>query len=191
MVYESHITVIDIHPNIFRSRCQQLGVKSLLIEKDTGSNNLPQLMTAKFHNVKSYDKAFSEMMEIASNFKHIRLKLEQIVSKNEKVECQYQEFHSKFELNKGDQEEFLKIVADNGAHSSVNTLQKHSGLFYFVTTRNEKHHERLIKSLHHYKILSTIRECVVYDNNPSIDSGWYECKGCGFKTYPIGINYGT
>lgn len=184
-MFESHVTVTSESSETFKNTCKELGVKAILIEQDTGSNNVDQLMTAKFHTTDQYDVAFQEMEKIASRFKNpIRRKLERIISKYEQPEnFLYLEFHSKYELRYDQVETFLSLVRDAKAHSSTNTFQRNDGIFYFVTARDEKKYQQLRFALRQYKLVSTIRECVMFDSNPDLDIGWHQCQDCQMKKH--------
>ncbi len=180
-MYESHITIQAMDVKEFQEICKTIQAKSLVIDQDTGSNNLTQMMTAKFHNTQSYQVAYNEMQVIAGNFPNvIRLKLEKIISKGEEPkDYLYLEYHLKYRVESMWRWNFLSTVDSNGAHSSVNTL-KDDGT-YFVTTRSEEKYKTIKERLKSFKLLSVIRECVVFDNNPEIDSGWMGCKMCTQK----------
>lgn len=176
-MFESHITIQPIPLEEFTTVCNRIAAKPLLIENDSGSNYLPQMMTAKFHNTQNFQTAYCEMLNLAANFKDvIRLKLENIISKNEEPkDYLYLEYHMKYEVN--DFDKFSKLVRILGGHTSSNRLR--SGCF--VTVRTKEKYEEITRELKQYELKSVIRECVVFDNNPELDSGWYNCLGCKKK----------
>lgn len=173
-MYESHITVNNFTDEEFKLHCKELGVKPVIIEDDTGSNTR-QTMTARFHRT-GLPEALFEMNEIANYFGDnvIRRKLEKIISKNSEIPPHlYLEFHLKFETS---DEKFASMVEAVGGHSSRNIAKNRK--YQFATVRTLEGYERL-KRLN-YHLVGTIRECVVYDDNPGIDSGWCGCE-CGLK----------
>lgn len=181
-MYESHITVSE--DENFIDICNFKKLKYVIIGDDTSSHMKNQRMTAVFHKTNDYEKAFCQMNEIASNFKNvIRRKLEKIVSKQTVIdfEYKYKEFHSKFEINSEEESEFLDIILSGGGQTSKN-ISKGSN-FRFFTTRDEFLHDKILAKLKlSFNYLGTIREVVVYDDNPSIDSG-YMCQDCLLKKY--------
>lgn len=171
-MFESHVTVADLDRDQFISVCRMIGVKPVLIEADSGSNFLPQMMTAKFHKT-DLATAKSEMEAIASHFsKVVRQKLEYLGK--EDLPFLYREFHAKFEVPVLDLKEFTDTVRKLGGHSSQNRLksQGESGVYCFATTREEQALQTLIQNLEKYTLVNVIREQVVYDSNPEIDIGW-------------------
>ena len=57
-----------------------------------------------------------------------------------------------------------------------------------MTTRDPDLHNKISEVLgKSYKIVNTIRECVVYDSNPSLDKHikCFECQIKNFKTYGV------
>jgi len=181
-MFESHITVENEIG--FVEKCKLNNIKSVLIANDSGSNYINQSMTASFHKTNDFEFAFQQMKKISSLFKNvIRNKLEKIVSKKTKInfDYKYKEFHSKFIIKDFQHDEFLHIILSNGGHTSTN-LSKGSN-FRFFTTRDEKLHDFILKKLKSkFEYLGTIREVVVYDDNPNIDSN-YICKECPLKKY--------
>ncbi len=187
-MFESHITVEDIDINEFQQICKEIKVKPILIEMDSGSNFKPQMMTRKFHRTNSSKVAEEEMNCIASNFRFVtRRKLEFII-KDKAVPCLYYEFHAKFEIPKNRLYHFVAMVAELDGHTSRNSLKIEASpdsVYHFVTTRNEIQMQKLIKELkHQFKHLGTIRECVVFDDNPSMDVNW-QCADCFLKNVDL------
>lgn len=178
-MFESHITVIGIEDAEFVSLCRQIGVKPIIIDRDTGSLNRRQMMTAKFHFTNDQKKALAEMHNISANFCVVRHKLEYIVKwgKEKLPDHKYLEFHTKYELQPDQIDEFIKRVSDLGGHSSCNVL-KQDQCYYFMTARTRESWKKLIDGLKDYNRINTIMECVVYDDSPDIDSGWSSCGIC-------------
>lgn len=181
-MYETHVTV-ESNYDEFIEICTLNKLKPVVITDDTGSLMSEQKMTSKFHNC-DYETAYSEMNNIANLFKKvIRKKLEKIISKNTIIDFdfKYKEFHSKFEVI--DHDFFKDIVLKNGGHVSVNKIKGNN--FRFFSTRDEIKHNKILNLLiPYFKYLGTIRECVVYDDNESIDSNW-RCQDCPLKKYII------
>ncbi len=186
-IYESHITV-DVDSIEFQLLCKKINVKPIIIEMDTGSNHKIQLMTRKFHYTDDWQVAKHEMDFIASHFsKVIRRKLEFIVGKHTTLPTHlYQEFHAKFELKFEDLNNFIKIVTNFDGHSSRNSLRSLSddNIYHFATSRNLVHFKNMLKGLSQYRLISSIRECVIYDDNPGMDTAW-SCQSCFMKNYEI------
>ncbi|RDJ35566.1 MAG: hypothetical protein DWQ19_12175 [Crenarchaeota archaeon] len=183
-MYESHITVTNIKDEEFKSVCQTLQVKPVIIEEDTGSG-VRQTMTARFHKTHDEKQAFDEMNELASHFGNrvIRRKLEKIVGKGEMPPHLYLEFHLKYEVPKNRVKEFVNKVSVLGGHTSQNIIKQANGenVFQFATAREPEVYHRLRDELQEFNRINVIRECVVFDDNPNIDSGWAECKECIIK----------
>jgi len=179
-MYESHITVADVTDEKFKTVCKEYGLKPVIIEKDTGSE-LRQVMTAKFHRTKVLEQALNEMNEIATKFDNIiRKKLEFIVGKNSTLPAyKYLEFHSKYKVPQEMESIFTKTVLDNGGHVAKNVARP--GNFMFATSRDKAVHTAIQKNLAEFELINTISECVVYDDNESIDSKWYSCFECPIK----------
>lgn len=190
-MYESHVTVTGMDDGEFVSLCRNLGVKPVIIEEDTGSDGLRQMMTAKFHFTDDLDRAMAEMKSIASNFCTVRrCKLEYIVgsSKTPLPEHKYLEFHTKYELEDYEVEPFLKVISSLGGHTSRNVL-KHpthpNRHYYFATSRDRLVWKRMLAALSDYSRVNSIMECVVYDDAPEIDCVWAHCGTCcGLKAIP-------
>jgi len=183
-MYESHITVTGMEDGEFVALCRKLNVKPVVIEDDTGSAGLRQMMTAKFHFTDDLERAMAEMETIAANFCTVlRRKLEYIVKrgKDPLPEHKYLEFHTKYELDHDQVESFVTKVASLGGHTSRNVLKhpsKPSHCYHFATARSRETWQAMLGSLLEYQRVNTIMECVVYDDAPDIDSAWAPCDAC-------------
>ncbi len=178
-MFESHVTV-EMDKSDFFAICEKINVKAVVIEEDTGSDACVQMMTAKFHKTEDSDIAMSEMHQIASNFPNIiRRKLERIVGKRSfSMDCKYEELHSKFVVPVDKSKEFVDRVLSLGGHTALNVLRQG---FRFVTSRNYFDHQKLIDVLkNEFELLGTIREFVLFDDNPLLDSNW-RCFECPLK----------
>jgi hypothetical protein len=189
MLYESHITVDGMSPEEFSCLCIANKLKPVFIVNDTGSNQ-DQMMTAKFHRVQSREAAISQMDDIASLFSVVvRRKLELVIGRQSPpIDYLYLEFHSKYLIHQHDTDCFLDIILSAGAHTSTNAfkLSAEKDLFYrFMTTRDPVKHAMVLRELKQFKLVNTIAECVVYDDNPNLDSNW-SCFDCPLKRK---INY--
>lgn len=187
-IFESHVTV-DCSEDEFKKICERLGVRPLIIEMDTGSDYKTQMMTRKFHKGSEQD-AKREMDFIASQFSSVvRRKLEMIIGKETTIpDHLYQEFHAKFEVPLDKVYHFLLQVSELGGHSSRNSLKLDAGsglVYHFATARDLDHMRRIVFELkHQYNLVSTIRECVVFDDNQGMDSNW-SCSECLIKNVNI------
>lgn len=186
--YESHVTVSGMEAEEFADICKKIGVKPILIEMDSGAGYLPQMMTGKFHRC-NRRQAQAEMEDIASHFSNVvRKKLEFIVGKRTALpEHLYLEFHAKFEMAVEQLQGFVDTVHALGGHTSQNVLKtaEHNKVFHFVTTRDKEHMRSLVAALAEYKLMNTIMECVVFDDNPKIDVNWFGCHGCLVKAVDL------
>lgn len=182
-MFESHITISDCTEAEFLLICAKIGSKPVLIKDDTGSR-VNQLMTANFHRTKYAERAIEQMHLIASNFTSIvRQKLEYIQAKNElPPPCIYVEIHSKYLVHEDRLGTFLDAVKSCGGQSSRNAFKPAGSGFQhrFATTRSDESHSRLLTLLSDFKRVSTIRECVIYDDNQSLDANW-ACMECPIK----------
>ena len=115
----------------------------------------------------------------------IRRKLEKIIGKYSAIpKHEYLEFHSKYEIVIDQIELFRDIVERNNGHTARNILKDSdnpNSVFYFATTRTHENFKILTKALNRFKRLNSLMECVVYDDNPNVDSNW-GCLECGFKS---------
>ena len=116
----------------------------------------------------------------------IRRKLERILKKNDKpTDCLYYEYHTKFIIVKEYIKDFKNLIKGFGGHTSLNRLKFHSATgeyMMFATARDEDAARKIARIRNsHMHAVQTIRECVVYDDNPGIDSGWNECASCLMK----------
>jgi hypothetical protein len=188
-IYESHITISGLPEISFREKCISLGVKPIHIVNDTGSNGLPKLMTGFFHKDKTESQAFREMWVASIKFGDkyvIRRKLELILGRNQKPpkHHQYLEFHLKYIVPHYNVSNFLNEVQLLGGHTSRNYYKptdSHGNYFVFVTARSEELSWKLQQNLSNkYALANLIRECVIYDDNPSIDTVW-NCMECPIK----------
>lgn len=181
-MYESHVTVSNLNDTEFIAACAKLGVKPVIIEGDTGSHQR-QMMTARFHKTNNQEQALKEMHGLADQFDHVvRRKLEKIVAK-EMPSHLYLEFHLKYEVDKADLDEFILTVMEAGGHTSRNMVKQTQNdltVYQFATARSEEVFQRLLVNLSSYRRINVIRECVVFDDNPLMDTGWCGCE-CGFK----------
>jgi hypothetical protein len=187
-MFESHVTVANLTDGEFAALCYKLHVKPVIIEHDTGSNNLRQMMTSKFHFTDDQDRALAEMRGIAANFeKVIRCKLEYIVKcKDPLPDHKYLEFHTKFELTHNQVDKFRSEVASLGINTSDNVLRHPADptrCFQFATARSRETWKQIL-TLQEYKRVNTIMECVVYDDAPDLDVGWTPCLSCSMKMIP-------
>lgn len=188
-MYESHVTVEGLTDETFLGICTELGVKPVIIESDTGSN-VRQMMTAKFHKTNNLLEAKHSMYQIGARFGKgvIRHKLEEIIGRRSELpDHEYLEFHLKYEIHLDEIEEFVDMVLWSGGHTAKNTLKQTSNpktVYHFATARDLDAYNRLLVNLRDYRRLNGIMECVVFDDNPQIDSNWYGCDGCAFKTVP-------
>jgi len=187
-MYESHITLDSYGISIerFKEICRIAKVKSLWIENDSGSDYLVQPMSKCFYQ-DTFAGTFIKVQRTKNLFesyglKVIRVKIEEIIRPNEarkdEQEILYREFHSKFHVPLDSKEKFLYIVGSYGAHTATNSLK--SPDYFFVTTRDEKLHSDLVKELETvgFKRTNSIKEYVVYDSNPQIDTKWAKPEGC-------------
>ena len=136
------------------------------------------MMTAKFHKTDSYDTAFNEMISLSLNFKNVIRKKLEVIGKS-KIDCKYEEFHSKFEVPQTQSQQFLDLVLNLGSHTAKNIAKKTE--HRFVSSRNFLIHQNTISILKKkFKFLGTIHEYVVFDDNPNIDDRWV-CLDCPLK----------
>lgn len=189
-MFESHITVSDIDsPAHFFETCQRLRVKPVIIENDTGSSEPRQVMTAKFHKTNSVEDAMQEVSVLAHGlrpFGVIRRKLEYIGIIDPHL---YLEFHSKYAVSNERLDEFVADVASLGGHTATNINKPApQGAYVFATFRSPDLFDRAVGPLtiRWGRAINTIKECVVFDDNPSIDSLWH-CMECPLKTLK-GVN---
>ena len=192
-MFESHITIEPIEHNTFVKLCKSLKVKPVIIINDSGSNEPIQMMTAKFHNTDNIDIALSDMSFLSDQLVYalrdsrvIRRKLERIIKKKDKpTDCLYFEFHTKFRIYKEYITKFKSIVNECGGHTALNRLKYHDATgeyMIFATARDESIMKNIVGATRKWAApIQTIRECVVYDDNPGIDSGWNECASCLMK----------
>jgi len=82
-----------------------------------------------------------------------------------------------------DVEEFRKTVIGLGGHTATNVAK--DDRYQFATVRNGNAYAELIYGMKNYKRVSVIRECVVFDDNQTLDSGWCGCD-CGIKVIDNG-----
>ena len=124
----------------------------------------------------------------------IRRKLEKIVGKNSELPKHlYLEFHIKYELENSRLDDFVNRVLKNGGHTSSNMLKLSENpnlVFHFATTRTLENYRKLLYALSDFHRINTIRECVVFDDNPEIDTGWCGCE-CGLKQIESECDYKT
>lgn len=190
-MFESHITVNGIEEELFVLNCIKIGVKPILIERDSGSDFKSQMMTGRFHFTDDMAVAKHEMEVIASQFSFVlRKKLEWIVGKSKAFpEHLYQEFHAKFLMPSHKWPSFVSQVFELGGHTSYNgnkQFDNDGNLYYFATTRDRSLMRKIVKTLSsQYKLVNTIMECVVFDTNPEVDVHWPKCSGCGIKSVDL------
>lgn len=190
-MYESHITV-EMNREKFVSLCQKINVKPVIIEDDNGSSMPIQMMSAKFHKVDTQEEAIEEMNEIATIFGEcvIRRKLELILGQRKPPEQYlYLEFHSKYLLSVSTIEQFQYLVVKCGGTYSKNTLkvpEEKDKVFMFANARSGDVFSKLTGELQQLaKLVNTIRECVIYDDNPHIDSFYGNCGSCAIKEFKL------
>lgn len=185
-MYESHVTVEGIDQEAFEKICRTIGAKAVVIDMDTGSN-MKQMMTAKFHKTNDQFEALWDMTHIAAKFDHvIRRKLEYIIPKKHAPlpPHKYLEFHAKYELEFDQLDEFIDKVREVGGHTSRNVLKQFADgdrCYHFATARHQEVWDKMLEILSPYKRVNGIRECVVHDDNPDLDTNWYGCNGCFLK----------
>lgn len=182
-MFESHVTVTGIKAPEFVRTCKELQVKPVLIEMDTGSG-ISQMMTARFHKG-NFEQTKAEVDAIAARFKTVRRKIEVILGPKQPFPKHlYLEFHSKYLVPRAQLDKFISLVEDNEGHTSRNSFKMEPSLgnfYHFVTTRDEAKMRHLHTILRDFRLINTIRECVVFDDNPSVDKHWNECGDCGIK----------
>ncbi len=189
-MFESHVTVVGMDDAEFIVRCRAIQVKPVVIEDDTGSGRLRQTMTCKFHFTDDLQIALSEMHSIASRFEKVaRRKLEYIVRRQDKPlpDHLYLEYHTKYDVSDTEADAFVATVLKHGGHVSRNNFKpgsREGRRFWFATVRHKESWSRLLRELAHYERVNSIQECVVYDDAPDIDSGWYGCDGCELRNLP-------
>lgn len=187
-MYESHITVRGISPELFEAQCRILRVKSILIENDTGSG-ISQMMTGKFHHTQSQRKALSEMFSIGRAFgtNVVRRKLERIGEKITPItDYLYREIHLKYAVEPARLESFRELVTSRGGHTSQNRRKLDAGggkQFEFATFRDLGQAQVIEMACVNegYRLVGKISEIVCYDDNPGIDRYWHECMDCSLK----------
>lgn len=173
-IYESHITV-NMPRNEFLAICRDNSLKPIHITEDTGSSH-EQFMTARFHRCEDDDIAILNANLIAEKFKKrvTRTKVELILGKSDEIPKKhlYLEFHAKFLLFSGEEQKFRDVAAEAGLHTARNALK--SSWYRFATSRSEAAIRQGIDKLvaAKFRLMSLIRECVVYDSNPSVDDLW-------------------
>lgn len=190
-MYESHVTVVGIGDDEFKDACRTLGVKPVIIEDDTGSPHR-QVMTARFHKTADRFVAEAEMLAVADHFGPavIRRKLEKIVGKRGAVpEHLYLEFHLKYEVPEDAVGEFTRTVLGCGGHTARNAAAPGPpGVVHrFATARSEEAVRGLSDGLSGYVRIQSLMECVVFDDNPELDSGWSCSMECPIKEIPESI----
>lgn len=192
--YEVHITIEQIPSDTFIELCKILKLKPILIENDTGSGNLPQLMTSRFYRL-PYKNTLDEVKRCEKFFEYhkikvLRSKIEFIIPKNslylfpaDMPSILYQEFHTKYYIPLDKQDTFCYAVERQGGHTSTNSLKNPE--YIFVTSRDQKSHEALKRQMSResYIVLNSIHENVVFDTNPSLDVKWNQaCLECPLKS---------
>ncbi len=165
-LFEYHITVTGLSDVEFAAQCEFASVRPVFIERDSGSSLPRQMMTKKFHRG-TYESALSEMLEKCKAFSGniLRRKLELILGKAKPPRSyKYLEFHAKFA--KTDSLDFRRIAEECLCKTSDGTISS------FVTARDEGSILRAISRLSAFQYSGMIRECVLFDDNESIDDKW-------------------
>lgn len=184
-MYESHITVQGIDYEDFAAICSRLGLKPIHIQMDTAAG-IDQMMSSRFHKT-TKDQALTELHGFADAFPGvIRRKLEMVIGKNTPIppDFLYREFHSKFLMREEALSTFLDFAVKSGVHTSRNASKPAPGpgmVYHFASTREEAPMTQFLRSLpEEYKFVNSIAECVIFDDNPSMDTNW-NCFECPLK----------
>lgn len=189
--FEAHLTVeADSAERVaaFRSLCEELGVKCVLIELARGQSR-SQPMTASYHRGALGDVTREiEQLHAAlwdGGFPVVRVKVEAVVPASglsaEDVAAfpdGYFEFHAKLRLPATtDLDALQAICVAHGAHLSRNDRKRdpRGAAERFVTLRGDPvAFDRLVVALEAagHAVVGTKRELTVYDGRLELDAGW-------------------
>lgn len=186
MKYEIHITCEVDDRDAFKTHCESIGVKPIIIETENpDATHGYQVMTSSKHEGDDYTKTMSGIVfKLARYFKVIRKKVEIQPDEFKHRDHIYYESHLRLKLPKGfDFTKHKVFVTDCGFHLSKNIFKQDETHYYQMLTyrsRELDYHSFLIiiqamqNSLKELGIeydKVEIEECI-YDSDESVDSLW-------------------
>lgn len=196
--YEIHITVsqAESYAN-FVADCQDIGVKSVVLDLHTKSNGIIKDVMTSSTLVGTNQTVIEEMTRIteeleAKGYRVVRQKVETVPwhphTASDKTEDNYFEAHIPVTIGESRQEALYYLVKRHpGCHLSRNALKKHiDGTVIFMTTirHNDCDYETFTKRLGKFKCelaengfefgAKDIVEWAIYDNNLTHDAMWVE-----------------
>ena len=186
MIFEVHITVETTDVPKFKTDCEMLGVKPIVIETERDGNLTQQVMTSgKYINASPINILTCLVRDLTSlGYKLIRLKVEKYPDEEKDADFIYYETHFRLKLKKDfDRSMLVDLCKEQGFHLSRNLFKSslefnyqmityrdyEIGLPEFNSKINEMKGELDKLGVIYDKI--EIEECI-YDTNIDVDKDW-------------------
>lgn len=189
MNYEIHITVNITDIDKFKSDCESIGLKAIVIETENNSNFENQVMTSSKHSGDDYkpklDSIVCKLQELGYTILRQKVEIEPCMTRKKHPDHLYYETHFRLKLPIGFDLDFHKNdIKSLSYHLSKNVFKKDDTHYYqMITYRNRKSEDyfyfmffinMMSRYLKYYNIKYDkieIEECI-YDTNVSVDQSW-------------------
>jgi len=186
MLYEVHVTVNTDDIELFRSDCNKIGVKPILIETERKGLFNNQVMTSSKHTGDDFKPTLDLITSQLRDFGYevLRKKIEILPEENKHDDFIYYESHMRLKLPKGfNRGLLLEFCRIHDFHLSKNLFKSCEGFDYQMMTYrdNSIDYEEFVKRIEHMKTVLRlhriefdkveIEECI-FDSNIFIDKNW-------------------
>jgi hypothetical protein len=186
MKYEIHITCEVDDTKAFKTYCESIGVKPIVIETENpDATHGYQVMTSSKHEGDDYMKTIGGIVfKLSRKFKVLRKKVEIQPEETKHLDHIYYESHLRLKLPNGfDFTAYKSFIKDCGFHLSKNIFKKDVTHHYQMMTYRSNAMDyasflivirAMQKSLDELGIVYDkveIEECI-YDTNESVDNTW-------------------
>lgn len=189
MNYEVHITVLNGNIPQFKKDCEEIGVKSVLIETQNGSNFGNQLMTSSKYDSGEYMDRLCNISQFLTDkgYKVIRNKVEIFPEAYKNKNFIYYESHLRLKLPKGFDRNYLSNICSEDFHLSKNLFKTSVDFDYqMITYRTYDQSLHIFRRNINNMLLRLnkigvqydkveIEECI-YDSNIEVDKSWLNYK---------------
>ena len=185
MNYEIHITLEIPNLEIFKSDCEKIGVKPILIETQNYNKEQGiQIMTSSQHKGKDYKNTLKFLCNAFNGYKILRKKVEILPVSKKNIDHIYYESHLRLVLPKDYNLEIIRnLCKSNNFHCSKNLFKTDKdNIYQMITYRGyetklpsfQKKIWNMISKLQDLKInfdKVEFEECI-YDDNIDVDNSW-------------------
>lgn len=195
-MFEVHITVNTNNINQFKTDCDSIGVKPIVIDlQDNNQNSIMiDVMTSSKHSCSNYDLISShiknKLIKLGYDIKRVKVEVNPFYYNIENVSGDiYYESHVRIITNNDNIIKLREICNLNDYHLSKNIFKKIDGENYYIMSTIRAYNidletfnnkiKKFLNEISDFKYDKIEIECCVYDTNINHDSKWIAKKKVG------------